>query len=120
MTPAPGGGADKVWVNTASNVYLQQRATELAVSLAHDLRVEGVLVVEMFVTESVDLLVNELAPRPHNTFHAVGDCCATSQFEQHVRAICGLPLGSTATDLLSLDTDRRTEERRRRSRHSRA
>ena len=74
---------------------LQQRASELAVSLANDLRVEGILVVEMFVTKNGELLVNELAPRPHNTFHAVGDCCATSQFEQYVRAICGLPLGST-------------------------
>jgi 5-(carboxyamino)imidazole ribonucleotide synthase len=74
---------------------LAREATSLALSLADDLSVEGLLVVEMFVTEDGDLLVNELAPRPHNTFHAAAECGATSQFEQFVRAICGLPLGTT-------------------------
>jgi 5-(carboxyamino)imidazole ribonucleotide synthase len=55
----------------------------------------GVLAVEMFVTRDGALLVNELAPRPHNSGHWTIDACATSQFEQLVRAICGLPLGST-------------------------
>ena len=55
----------------------------------------GVLAVEMFVTKSGALLVNELAPRPHNSGHWTIDACVTSQFEQLVRAICGLPLGST-------------------------
>ena len=55
----------------------------------------GVLAVEMFVTKDGTLLVNELAPRPHNSGHWTIDACATSQFEQLVRAICGLPLGST-------------------------
>lgn len=73
---------------------LARRASALAVSLAEVLDLEGLLVVEMFVTQSGELLVNELAPRPHNTFHAAGECCATSQFEQFVRGICGLPLGS--------------------------
>ena len=85
---------------------LAMRATDGAVSLANDLQVEGLLVVEMFVTKNGELLVNELAPRPHNTFHAAGDCCGTGQFEQYVRAICGLPLGSTevhgATVLVNL------------------
>ena len=72
---------------------LARRATELAPALADVLHLEGLLVVEMFVTQSGELLVNELAPRPHNTFHAAGECCSTSQFEQFVRAICGLPLG---------------------------
>jgi len=49
----------------------------------------------MFVTKSGALLVNELAPRPHNSGHWTIDACLTSQFEQLVRAICGLPLGST-------------------------
>ena len=55
----------------------------------------GVLAVEMFVTKDGELLVNELAPRPHNSGHWTIDACPTSQFEQLVRAICGLPLGST-------------------------
>jgi 5-(carboxyamino)imidazole ribonucleotide synthase len=54
----------------------------------------GVLAVEMFVTKSGDVLVNELAPRPHNSGHWTIDACEASQFEQLVRAICGLPLGS--------------------------
>lgn len=75
---------------------LLAQATELAATLAQELAVEGLLAVELFVTEQGALLVNELAPRPHNTFHATERACATSQFEQHVRAICDLPLGETA------------------------
>lgn len=74
---------------------LAQKATELATSLALALEVEGLLAVEMFVTQTGELLVNELSPRPHNTFHAAGVVCSTGQFEQYVRAVCGLPLGST-------------------------
>ena len=55
----------------------------------------GVLCVEFFVTRDQRLLVNEIAPRPHNSGHLTIDACATSQFEQQVRAVCGLPLGST-------------------------
>ncbi|HEX3525547.1 MAG TPA: ATP-grasp domain-containing protein, partial [Thermoanaerobaculia bacterium] len=58
----------------------------------------GVLCVEFFLTRAGDLLINELAPRPHNSGHFTFDACVTSQFEQQLRAICGLPLG--ATDLL--------------------
>jgi 5-(carboxyamino)imidazole ribonucleotide synthase len=58
----------------------------------------GILCIEFFVTRDGLLLVNELAPRPHNSGHLTFDACVTSQFEQQVRAICGLPLG--ATDLL--------------------
>jgi len=57
--------------------------------------VEGLLVAEFFLTRAGELYVNELAPRPHNTFHATEVACATSQFEQHTRAVCDLPLGST-------------------------
>ena len=53
------------------------------------------LAVEFFVTESGALLVNEMAPRPHNSGHYTIDACATSQFEQQVRTLCGLPLGDT-------------------------
>ena len=56
----------------------------------------GTLAVELFLTNEGKLLVNELAPRPHNSGHYTLDLCETSQFEQHIRAICGLPLGGTA------------------------
>ncbi len=71
-----------------------ERARELALAVARALGLEGVLVAELFWTHDGSLYVNELAPRPHNTFHASDGACATSQFEQHVRAICDLPLGS--------------------------
>ncbi len=58
------------------------------------LDVVGVLCVEFFLTADGELLINELAPRPHNSGHLTIDACVTSQFEQQVRAICGLPLGS--------------------------
>jgi 5-(carboxyamino)imidazole ribonucleotide synthase len=70
-------------------------AERIARHVAERLDLVGVLAVEMFVTRSGALLVNELAPRPHNSGHWTIDACATSQFEQLVRAICGLPLGST-------------------------
>jgi 5-(carboxyamino)imidazole ribonucleotide synthase len=74
---------------------IAQRATELARDLAVTLGVEGLLAVEMFLTRDGQLLVNELAPRPHNSFHATELACVTSQFEQLVRAVCDLPLGAT-------------------------
>ena len=71
------------------------RAEAIARHVAEKLDLVGVLAVEMFVTQSRrDLLVNEIAPRPHNSGHWTIDACVTSQFEQLVRAICGLPLGS--------------------------
>lgn len=77
---------------------IQKKAAELAVKLADELNLVGPLAVEMFLTEDGELLVNELAPRPHNSGHYTLDLCETSQFEQHIRAVCGLPLGKT--DLL--------------------
>jgi 5-(carboxyamino)imidazole ribonucleotide synthase len=74
---------------------MADRARVLATSIAEALAVEGLLVVELFVTRDETLLVNELAPRPHNTFHSTELACSTSQFEQAVRAICDLPLGDT-------------------------
>ena len=62
---------------------------------ARCLDVVGVLCVEFFVTRDGQLLINELAPRPHNSGHLTFDACVTSQFEQQLRAVCGLPLGST-------------------------
>lgn len=68
-------------------------AEKLARLIAEKLGLVGVLGVEMFVTKAGEVLVNELAPRTHNSGHWTLDACATSQFEQQVRAICGLPLG---------------------------
>lgn len=76
-------------------IELTRRAEEIARSIAQDLQVEGLLVVELFHTRGGELFVNELAPRPHNSFHATEVACLTSQFEQCVRAVCDLPLGST-------------------------
>ncbi len=73
-----------------------RRATELAEAVTAALRVEGLLAVEMFLTRGGEVLVNELAPRPHNSGHVTLDAGLTSQFEQHVRAVCGLPLGDPA------------------------
>jgi len=64
-------------------------------AMADAFALEGLLAVEWFLTRDGRVLVNELAPRPHNTFHATDTACATSQFEQLVRAVCDLPLGST-------------------------
>jgi len=74
---------------------VQCEARELALGIAEALELEGVLAVELFLTRDGKLLVNELAPRPHNSGHYSFDACVTSQFEQQVRAVCGLPLGST-------------------------
>jgi 5-(carboxyamino)imidazole ribonucleotide synthase len=71
---------------------LSAQATELATRLAHELEYVGVLAVEMFVVGG-KLLLNEIAPRPHNSGHYTIDACRTSQFEQQVRVLCGLPLG---------------------------
>ena len=70
-------------------------AVRLAGAVAETLEVVGVLCVELFVTGQGKLLINELAPRPHNSGHLTVDACVTSQFEQQLRAVCGLPLGST-------------------------
>lgn len=68
------------------------QAREYALKLAHNLNVIGLLAVEMFVTESGDVLVNELAPRPHNSGHWSMDGCVYSQFNLHIRAILGMRL----------------------------
>jgi len=72
------------------------RAEALAAEIAQKLGLVGVLGVELFLTKTGEILVNELAPRTHNSGHATLEACATSQFEQQLRAICGLPLGSVA------------------------
>lgn len=73
-----------------------RQAEAIARAVLEALDVVGVLCVEMFVTRDDRVLVNELAPRPHNSGHFTIEAAATSQFEQQLRAVCGLPLGSTA------------------------
>lgn len=73
---------------------LSKQAVELSRTILEKLNVVGVLCTEYFVTRDGKLLVNELAPRPHNSGHYTFDACNTSQFEQQLRACCGLPLGS--------------------------
>ncbi len=75
---------------------LSRDAMALARAITERLDIVGLLAVELFVLDDGTLLVNELAPRPHNTYHHSERSCATSQFEQLVRAVCGLPLGDTA------------------------
>ena len=70
-------------------------AIGIAREIAAKLQYVGTLCVEFFLTKDGRLLVNELAPRPHNSGHLTFDACVTSQFEQQLRAVCGLPLGST-------------------------
>lgn len=72
-----------------------EQAVEIACDIARMSHLVGVLCVEMFLDRSGKLLVNELAPRPHNSGHWTFDCAVTSQFEQQLRAVCGLPLGQT-------------------------
>ncbi|AOZ94750.1 5-(carboxyamino)imidazole ribonucleotide synthase [Paenibacillus crassostreae] len=77
------------------STQVQNEARRLAEAVATSMGAVGLLAVEMFVTEDGTLYVNELAPRPHNSGHYTMEACMTSQFEQHVRAICNLPLGDT-------------------------
>jgi 5-(carboxyamino)imidazole ribonucleotide synthase len=73
---------------------IAMRAEAITRYVAEKLDLVGLIAVEMFVTHDGEVLVNEIAPRPHNSGHWTIDACYTSQFEQLVRAICGLPLGS--------------------------
>jgi 5-(carboxyamino)imidazole ribonucleotide synthase len=74
---------------------VEKNAAVLARAIAEKMELVGLLAVEMFIKADDSLLVNELAPRPHNSGHWTIEGCATSQFEQHVRSVCGLALGST-------------------------
>jgi 5-(carboxyamino)imidazole ribonucleotide synthase len=74
---------------------IAETAVSITRGILEQLSVTGVLCVEFFLTRDHQLLVNELAPRPHNSGHLTIDACVTSQFEQQLRAVCGLPLGST-------------------------
>jgi 5-(carboxyamino)imidazole ribonucleotide synthase len=86
---------DVTFAPAAIDPKLAVEAQQIARGILEKLNVVGLLTVEMFLTADGRLLVNELAPRTHNSGHLTIDACATSQFEQQVRAVCGLPLGST-------------------------
>ncbi|WP_350151704.1 5-(carboxyamino)imidazole ribonucleotide synthase [Nitrosomonas sp.] len=75
---------------------LTGKVQEIACQIAKSLNYQGVLCVEFFVLQDDELVINEIAPRPHNSGHYSIDACVTSQFEQQMRTLCGLPLGSTA------------------------
>jgi 5-(carboxyamino)imidazole ribonucleotide synthase len=80
------------------NWTLAEEAIDMTRSIMDSLDVVGLLCVEMFVTHDETLVVNELAPRPHNSGHFSIEACPTSQFEQQVRTITGLPLGTSETE----------------------
>ena len=88
-------------------------ALDVAIRSAQALDLEGLLAVELFLTDAGQILANEMAPRPHNSGHWTIDACITDQFEQFIRAVCGLPLGNPArhsdavmTNLIGDDIER--------------
>ncbi|MBW4028133.1 MAG: 5-(carboxyamino)imidazole ribonucleotide synthase [Acidobacteria bacterium] len=87
-----------VWsvIPSAVPQEIERKAQQIACAIADRFELEGLLAVELFLTRSGELLVNELAPRPHNSYHASERACVTSQFEQAIRAVCDLPLGDVA------------------------
>lgn len=91
---------DSILDETIVPAPLSEACTKKAMSLAHDVMEVfdgvGMFCVEMFVTENEEVLINEVAPRPHNSGHYTIEGCLTSQFEQHIRAITGLPFGDVA------------------------
>lgn len=74
---------------------IQEEARLLGSQIADKINLIGLLTIEMFLTTNGELLINELAPRPHNSGHVTFDVCMTSQFQQHIRSVCNLPLGET-------------------------
>ncbi len=77
------------------SIYVTQKIKEIAKNVLNNLTGAGVFCIEMFLTKNDDVLINEIAPRVHNSGHHTLQSCVTSQFEQHMRAILGLKLGST-------------------------
>ncbi len=90
------GILDVSFVPATVSVDVALKAQDLAIKIAQSLEMCGLLAIEFFVTEGGELLVNEMAPRPHNSGHWTMDGAVTSQFEQFVRAVCNLPLGDVA------------------------
>ena len=75
---------------------LEDCAVSVAIKTAQRLNCVGLLAVELFITNEDEILINEVAPRPHNSGHHTIECCITSQFDQHIRSILNLPLGNPA------------------------
>ncbi len=75
---------------------LEEKAYNIAIKTAKSFNSIGLLAVELFITEKNEILINEVAPRPHNSGHHTIECCLTSQFDQHIRAVLNLPLGNTS------------------------
>jgi 5-(carboxyamino)imidazole ribonucleotide synthase len=74
---------------------IEERSKKIAVDVINKLGMVGLLAVELFLLENGEILVNEIAPRPHNSGHHTIECNITSQYEQHMRSVLNLPLGST-------------------------
>jgi len=89
------GILDMSIVPARTSAEIAERAMEMAQTLAELLSYCGVMAVEFFLTHDDELLINEIAPRPHNSGHYTLDACLTDQFEQQVRALCELPLGDS-------------------------
>ena len=75
---------------------LEEKAFDTALKTAKSFNIFGLLAVELFITEDNEILINEVAPRPHNSGHHTIECCLTSQFDQHIRSVLNLPLGNTS------------------------
>ena len=87
---------DKVICPAQISDEINKKAVEIALKTSRAFNHIGLLAVELFLTESDEILINEVAPRPHNSGHHTIECCMTSQFEQHLRAVLNLDLGSTS------------------------
>ena len=84
------------------SAHIEELASKIAVNVAESLKIVGILAVEMFLTKNGEILVNEIAPRPHNSGHQTIEANYTSQYEQHLRAILNLPLGATTISSASV------------------
>ena len=73
----------------------EEKAIKIATETSEKFEMVGLLAVELFLTHNDEILINEVAPRPHNSGHHTIECCITSQFDQHIRSILNLPLGET-------------------------
>ena len=87
---------DKVICPAQISDEINKKAIEIALKTSRAFNHIGLLAIELFLTESDEILINEVAPRPHNSGHHTIECCMTSQFEQHLRAVLNLDLGSTS------------------------
>ena len=74
---------------------IEERAMQIAMNISEKFNMVGLLAVELFLTKEDKILINEVAPRPHNSGHHTIECCMTSQFDQHIRCVLDLPLGET-------------------------